>query len=180
MFAVFALQLAGRRQQVLDLLGDMAEALPLDDRDGTEGPEKPLAFPAALIESADQVLIDSDLRLPALMIADRHAYSTPALMSVLNEARRRSGVLAPAAFNMLKLVDRPLWYALHSLGFPGDGPGQNIHPNPRVEALGARDHWAAECTARRALIVPEVEQALGSIRTAFRQHVEVEAARAAS
>ena len=180
MFAVFALQLAGRRQQVLDLLGDMAEALPLDDRDGTEGPEKPLAFPAALIESADQVLIDSDLRLPALMIADRHAYTTPALMSVLNEARRRSGVLAPAAFNMLKLVDRSLWYALHSLGFPGDGPGQNIHPNPRVEALGARDHWAAECIARRALIVPEVEQALGSIRTAFRQHVEVEAARAAS
>jgi len=170
MFAVFALQLAGRREDVLRLLGDMAEGLPITAGESSAGPAKPLAFPAALIRSADQVLVDPDLRRPALRIANRHAYATPALMSVLNEARRGSGVLAPAAFNMLKLVDRSLWYALHSLGFPGDGPGQNIHPNPRVEALGARDHWAAERVMRRALNVPQVEQALHTIRTSFQQH----------
>ena len=179
MFAVFALQLAGRREETLNFLGEMAQSLPLNAKDGAGGPEKPLAFPAALIELANKVLADPDLRGPALEIADRHAYATPALMSVLNEARRRSGVLPPAAFNALKLVNRPLWYALHSLGFPGDGPGQNIHPNPRVEALGARDHWAAERTMRRALNVPEIEQALGSIRTGYRQYREREARREA-
>jgi len=180
MLAVFALHLAGRREEVLRLLGDMAEALPITAREGSAGPAKPLAFPPALIWSADQVLVDSSLRRPALEIANRHAYATPALMSVLNEARRGSGVLAPAAFNSLKLVDRSLWYALHSLGFPGDGPGQNIHPNPRVEALGARDHWAAERAMRRPLNVPEVEQALGSVRTTFQQRCEVEALKKAA
>ena len=95
-------------------------------------------------------------------------------MSVLNEARRRSGVLAPASFNGLKLVDRPLWYALHSLGFPGDGPGQNIHPNPRIEAVGARDHWAAERAARQPIVAPAIEQGLASVRTAFRQHQQAQ------
>ena len=175
MLAVFALHLAGRREEARDLLGDMAEALPLNRRDGTGGPAKPLALPEALIRSADRVLVDSDLRRAALRIANRHAYTAPALMSVLNEVRRRSGVLAPAAFNALKLVDRSLWYALHSLGFPGDGPGQNLHPNPRVEAVGARDHWATERAMRKPLCVPEIEQAFGSVRTAFRQHREADA-----
>ena len=52
--------------------------------------------------------------------------------------------MAPAQFVWLKLVDRNLWYALHSLGYEIEGIGRYIHPNPRVEALGARDHWAAE------------------------------------
>ena len=179
MFAVFALQLGGRREEVLAFLGEMAETLPLTPTKGGGGPEKPLTLPADLMKLTDQVLADPDLRRPAVEIADRHAYTTPALMSLLNDARRRSGVLAPAAFNALKLVDRSLWYALHSLGFPGDGPGQNIHPNPRVEALGARDHWAAERVTRRPLNVPEIGQALGSVRTGYREHREREATRAA-
>ena len=175
MLAVFALHLAGRREEVFNLLGDLADALPREKREGPAGPARPLAFPTALIRSADGVLADADLRRPILEIADRHAYTTPALMSVLNEARRRSGVLPPATFNALKLVDRSLWYALHSLGFPGDGPGQNIHPNPRVEALGARDHWAAERTMRQPLSVPAVQQALNSVRITFRHLRQEEA-----
>jgi intracellular multiplication protein IcmP len=80
----------------------------------------------------------------ALAIAGRHAYATTALMSILNIARCEAGVLAPAQFAWLKLVDRPLWYALHSLGYEPEGTGRYLHPNPRVEAAGARDHWAAE------------------------------------
>ena len=179
MFAIFALHLGGRREEALQFLGEMAEALPLGAREGAAGPAKPLAFPAALIRLADEVLLDPELRQPALKIANRHAYTTPALMSVLNEARRRSGVLAPASFNALKLVDRSLWYALHSLGFPGDGPGQNTHPNPRVEALGARDHWAAERAMRRPMNLPEVGQAVGSVRNGYQQLREREADREA-
>ena len=59
-------------------------------------------------------------------------------MGLLNEARLKSGVLAPAQFVWLKLVDRRLWYALHSLGFETEGSGRYLHPNPRIEAAGAR------------------------------------------
>ena len=90
-------------------------------------------------------------------------------MSLLIEARRVAGVLAPAQFLALKLVDRPLWYALHSLGFEGDGPGQNTHPNPRIEAIGARDHWAAERVAGRPLTQPSIARALAAVRAGFGQ-----------
>lgn len=177
LLAAFALHLAQRREDAFDLLGDMAEVLPRDPKDGTAGPAKPLTLPVALIGEADRVLRDAAVRKPALRIAAGHAYTTTALMSVLNEARRRSGVLPPASFNGIKLVDRPLWYALHSLGFPSDGPGQNTHPNPCVEALGARDHWAAECIARQPLVTPMLEQALAAIHTAHRQHCEAQSER---
>ncbi|WP_424138892.1 hypothetical protein [Roseomonas chloroacetimidivorans] len=180
LFAAFALHLVQHREEAFDLLGDMAEVLPRDPKDGAAGPAKPLTLPAALVGEADRVLRDATVRKPALRIADGHAYTTTALMSVLNEARRRSGVLPPASFNGLKLVDRPLWYALHSLGFPGDGPGQNTHPNPRIEALGARDHWAAERAARQPVAMPMLDQALAAVRTAHRQHEEAQRADALS
>ena len=70
-------------------------------------------------------------------------------MGLLNAARMRAGVLAPAQFAWLKLIDRQLWYALHSLGYETDGIGRYLHPNPRPEAAGARDHWAFERAGRR-------------------------------
>ena len=72
-------------------------------------------------------------------------------------------MLAPAQFAFLKLVDRRLWYALHSLGFPG-GQNRAEQPNPRIEAVGARDHWAAECDLGRPLTEPSLERALAVIR----------------
>lgn len=169
LFAAFALHLAGRREDAFTLLGDLAITLPRNSNDGAAGPVRPLLFPAALSTAVDQWLKDAALYAPARAIAERHAHTAPALMSVLNEARRRSGVLAPATFNAIKLVDRSLWYALHSLGFPGDGPGQNIHPNPRIEALGARDHWAAERMLHEPISRPLVDQALTSIQTSWLQ-----------
>jgi intracellular multiplication protein IcmP len=85
-------------------------------------------------------------------------------MGLLNEARLKAGVLAPAQFVWLKLVDRRLWYALHSLGFETDGFGRYLHPNPRIEAAGARDHWAAERIAARPILTPEIERALNAAR----------------
>lgn len=166
LFAAFALHLAGRREEAFLLLGDLAEKLPRDGKDGKNGPAKPLRFPTVLSDEADRFLEDAALYAPVRALAQKHAYTSTALMSVLNEARRRSGVLPPATFNAIKLVDRPLWYALHSLGFPGDGPGQNSHPNPRIEALGSRDHWASERMVKMPLVTPSVGQALASIKAA--------------
>jgi intracellular multiplication protein IcmP len=64
----------------------------------------------------------------------------------------------------LKLVDRNLWYALHSLGYEIEGTGRYIHPNPRVEALGARNHWAAERVARRPILKPHLTEALATLQ----------------
>jgi intracellular multiplication protein IcmP len=62
-------------------------------------------------------------------------------MSVLNQARLRSGVLAPAQFAFLKLVDRRLWYA-----------------------IGAGAHWAAERAVGAPIPTPEFDQAIAAIR----------------
>jgi intracellular multiplication protein IcmP len=84
-------------------------------------------------------------------------------MSVLNSARLKSGVLAPAQFAFLKLVDRRPWYALHSLGFESDGPLAHPHPSQRVEAIRAHAHWAAERSAGAALATPEIDAAITAI-----------------
>lgn len=167
LYAVFALHLAQRRPASLALLGDMAEALATPEPgEGPGGPEQPLLLPPALARFADEVLRDPDIADPARTLTARHGYTAPALMTLLTEARRHSGVLAPAQFNSLKLVDRRLWYALHSLGFPAEGLGQHPHPNPLVEAIGARDHWAAECLLGAPLFLPSVERAALSVRAA--------------
>jgi len=84
----------------------------------------------------------------------------------------RAGVLAPAQFSWVKLVDRPLWYALHSLGFESEGLGRYAHPNPRVEAAGARDHWATERAADRPVHWPAVERALEALKQAHAQRAK--------
>ena len=166
MLAVFALHAAQRREEALKLLGDLAESLPAGHKEDRAGPEHPLAFPASLVAVADRWLRDPEVAQPSLAIATRHGFTAPALMSVLTNARLRSGVLAPAQFAFLKLVDRRLWYALHALGFPSDGPEKHPHPNPRIEAIGARDHWAAECAAGRPFLTPMIDRAAAAIRAA--------------
>lgn len=167
LYAAFALHLAGRRGDSLALLGDMAEALATPEPgEGPGGPEQPLVLPRGLVRFADIELRDPELAGPAEAATALHGYTAPALMTLLTEARRRTGVLAPAQFNSLKLVDRRLWYALHSLGFPAEGLGQHPHPNPLVEAVGARDHWAAERLAGEPLLLPSVERAARVVRAA--------------
>lgn len=167
LYAAFALHLAGRLADALDLLGDASESLaePVSG-EGPGGPEHPLALPPGVAAAADEVLRDPDIAGPARAIAVRHGYTAPALMGLLNEARRRGGVFQPALFAWLRLVDRRLWYALHSLGFPADRLAHDLHPNPLVEAVGARDHWAAENAAGGPLLVPSIERAALCVRAA--------------
>jgi intracellular multiplication protein IcmP len=169
LYAAFALHLEQRREEARDLLTAFSTALPPGDQADTTGPTQFYAVPAEVVGDADKALRAKDMLVQAGRIAAGHAYTTPVLMSLLTAARRRSGVLAPAQFACLKLVDRNLWYALHSLGFEGDGPGQTTHPNPRVEAAGARDHWAAERTAGRSLVIPSVSRAVSAVRAAIGQ-----------
>jgi len=153
-----------RREDAIGLLDAVSTALSASDGNAKTGPEAYLTLPPALVADADTLLEDERWFADAAVAAGQHAYTTPALMTVLSTARLRAGVLAPAQFAWLKLVDRSLWYALHSLGFESEGIGRYLHPNPRAEAAGARDHWAAERAAGRPVTWPCVERALSALR----------------
>jgi intracellular multiplication protein IcmP len=165
LFAAFALHARRDRDAALTFLGDIATSLPRDKHETSAGPLAPLSVPAEIVAHADVILAQPDLVKNSVAIAARHGFTAPALMSVLCNARLKAGVLAPAQFNFLKLLDRRLWYALHSLGFP-DGPDwlKAPMPNPRVEAVGARDHWAVECKIGRPLRIPSIDRAAHVIR----------------
>jgi intracellular multiplication protein IcmP len=89
---------------------------------------------------------------PIQAVIAGHAYSHTVLLRLLAEARS-GGVLPSASFNWLKGVDRPLWYALSSLG----------RRAPFVEALGAIAHYQAELRAGVALYPPAMEAALDGL-----------------
>ena len=164
LFAAFALHLAQRREEALDLLGDASAALAGQDEAQPSGPDQALALPASILAKADALIADPKGLVEARAVTARHAYATTAMMTLLNAARLHAGVLAPAQFAWLKLVDRSLWYALHSLGYETEGFGRYLHPNPRVEALGARDHWAVELVAGAPVVAPSLERAIEALR----------------
>jgi intracellular multiplication protein IcmP len=133
MLAVFALHGVQRREEAARLLGLLSEGLPVAGGDGGDEPAAPLVFDPKTLAIVDRALAEVGVAAWTLEIMDAHHFTTPGLMSVLNAARLRSGVLAPAQFAFLKLVDRRLWYALHALGFEADGPLAHPHPSQRVE-----------------------------------------------
>ena len=143
LFAGFALHAARHREDAARFLGQLAEALPR-----TKGDQAP-QLPDALVDQADLILRDPALAGPCAEAAAWHGFQSTAMLGVLAYARKRAGVLAPAQFNWLKLVDRRLWYALHSLGMP----------NPYVEARGSRDHYAAECLIGEPIHAPSIDRA---------------------
>ena len=145
----------------------LSASLPLGKDDGAAGPEAPLLFAKRAVERAEEVLSDQLISASAIETMGRHFYATTGLMSVLCQARARAGALAPAQFAFLKLVDRDLWFALHSLGFESDGPRAHPHPCPRVEAIGARSHWQAERAVGRALATHEFDAAITALKIAI-------------
>lgn len=149
LFAAFALHAVRERAEATRLLGDFAGHV------ARCGGQDAVNMPAELVARADVILADRDVTAGCVEVAVRHAFQTTVLMAVLEHAQDKAGVLAPAQFNGLKLVDRGLWYALHSLGMP----------NPYVEALGARDHLAAERMAGRPLPSLSIDRAMLTVRS---------------
>ncbi|MCW2318614.1 intracellular multiplication protein IcmP [Rhodoblastus acidophilus] len=171
MLAAFALHHACQRDRAIAFLGHLSASLPFDSNDGPAGPEQPLTFSSEAVEMADEVLNDQALAAGPLAAMGRHFYATTGLMTVLCEARARAGALAPAQFAFLKLVDRNLWWALHSLGFESDGPRAHPHPCPRAEALAARSHWEAERGVGHALAHAELDSAVAAVMIAGSKRV---------
>lgn len=152
LFATFALHANRQREAAIEYMGDLAEAIQKCPAD--EAP----ALSGKVIAEADRILSDPAVVSSCREVASRHAYQTTAMMSVLAHARKEAGVLAPAQFNWLKLIDRNLWYALHHVGMP----------NALIEARGARAHWDAEIAVCGPLHAPQIDAAVLSIRARAR------------
>jgi len=166
LFAAFALHKLKRRDEAMTLLGQLSEGLADAGLDGDTGPKVSLKVPAEVLKNAQDFLADPDVQATIAQSCDRHGWTTTALMTLLCDARFEAGVLAPPAFAIVKLIDRPLWYALHSLGYPSENPNEDVHPNPRIEAAGARAHWSEEQRLRRPLYIPVLDRALSTLRSA--------------
>lgn len=164
LFAAFIAHHSQERAEAMDLLGRLSESLRKAGLDGPEGPKSALSVPSEIISIADEKLSVPGVSAKIDTICARNGWTTTALMTLLTEARRKAGVLAPPAFAIVKLIDRSLWYALHSLGFPHERPEEDVHPNPRVEAAGARAHWEAERKARRPIYTPTVSVAVATLQ----------------
>jgi intracellular multiplication protein IcmP len=92
--AVFVLHLDQQRTEAQELLGSWAEALPPGGRKETAGPARPYSMPEAIVSAADAVLQSEPLRQRVEQITAAHAYTAPALMSLLTArpaACRRPG-----------------------------------------------------------------------------------------
>lgn len=126
LFVTFALHMVERREDAIAFLGEISESLDATTDEEPTGPAAYLSLPKTAVKQADVLLADRSWFSAAEQAAARHAYTIPALMTVLNSARLRAGVLAPAQFAWLKLVDRPLWYALQSLGSESEGIGRAL------------------------------------------------------
>ncbi len=83
-------------------------------------------------------------------IALRHAFTTTAMLRLLQEAREKGGVLASAQFIWLRDIDRNLWYALNNLG------RNAVH----IESAGAMAHYRAENSVNRPIPNPRFKPAI--------------------
>ncbi len=93
-------------------------------------------------------------------ISGMHHYARTQVLALVARARE-SGLLPPAWMLWLKGVDRDLYYAIQSLG---NGGGMAF-----VEGAGILAHYRAEKAMGRALVTPQIEDAVAGIEAALKQ-----------
>lgn len=161
LFLVFALFDQRRKDEALAVLEDLSSALSNPRLKGA-----PTAFATLsgrYIRSIDRRL--SKERFPtALALIGKHAWTRPALLSLLQQARLRSGVVNPGIFASVQLVDRNLWLVLAAASYPRDGrPAHDMTIAPCAEAAAAISHWGAECRAGGPIAQPDFTSILHAL-----------------
>lgn len=161
LFVAFAWQADRRKKDAVGLLGDLSTAL--SGQFQKKAPSKPAAIPQALCRSVRLHLERGDWS-KAVEITNRHAYTVPALLSLLQYARVRTGVFNPGLFACIQLVDRDLWLALSAVSYPRDGlPNHIISTASCLEASGALEHWRAECEEGSPLSRKHIERSVEAL-----------------
>jgi len=129
-------------------------------------PQYPLRAPSQFMRLLKKRMAQEDLS-EALSIADRHAWTRPALLSLLQHARLRAGVVNPGIFAVIQLLDRELWLILSAASYPRDGlPFYVMAIAPCPEAAAALAHWKAECLAGKPLAQPNISSIVKTLEPA--------------
>lgn len=156
LLAAFALKMDQRVAECKELLADMSEGW------ATHGSaDKAIAKSPSLRGRIDRILEDKSLGLEILKHSRNHAFVESAFANMLQQARKRGGVLASAEFLWLKAEDRGLWYVLNGVG----------RPTYHIEGAGAIAHWKAEQTIGRPLPEPDVDEAVFGLEEWFARMV---------
>ena len=162
----FALSLFLRRQkdEAQSVLDDLALALARDQSRGA--PEKAMAIPKRCRDALQRRLKTADLS-EALEIASKHGWTRPALMTLLQMARLRCGVLNPGLFAVIQLIDRDLWLVLSGISYPRHGlPLYLMSTTACLEASAAIEHWTAECARGAPIAEPQILSTLDALELA--------------
>ncbi len=141
LYAVFALRHVRMRDESEDLLNQLA--LSWSAAKGFRPPRK-------LIGYIKKVIKDPEIGGKLKPYADKHAFTTTALVRCLARAREEGGVIASATFLWLRGVDRSLWYPLNNLG------RRSYHP----EAGGAMVHYTYELIAEQKIPTPKFDDVI--------------------
>lgn len=146
LFVAFAMKASGMRRESDDFLSELAKCW---------DPKRGLRLSKTVRKTMRHHLDNPKTGRVMSKLALQHAFTTTALLRLLQTAREQGGVLAPAQFIWLRAVDRHLWYPLNNLGRSA------VH----IEASGAIAHYRAEKSANKPIPNPKVEPAVEGLVT---------------
>jgi len=146
LMAGFALKVARQRDDADVFLGEVAKCWTR---------EKGLVLTPQVKTKMNNILKPSQAGQTVADIMNLHAYFVTAIIALLEYARKRGGVLAPAQFLWLRGVDRELWYALNSLG----------RRTYFTESSGAMSHYFVEKSLGKPIVSINVDNAMISLKS---------------
>lgn len=144
LFVAFAMKGAGLRRESDYFLGELSKCW---------DPKKGMKLSKVVRKTMREHINNPKTGRMMAKIALRHAFTSTAMLRLLQLAREQGGVLAPAQFLWLRAVDRHLWYALNNLGRAA------IH----IEAAGSIAHYRAEKSSNKPIPNPKVETAVDGL-----------------
>lgn len=168
--AAFALHRDLKTEAAQNLLGALSLSVPHRKEHRKEGPRNHLNVPSRLIREVNRVL----RRYPEITArideaGHHHYFETGVLLTLLQQARLRAGILNPGMFSPVQFYDRNLWLVLQAATFPLDsGPYWTMSTILCVESVGAIAHWQRECVAGRAITQPAIDGPLADLRALAR------------
>lgn len=89
----------------------------------------------------------------------QHAFNRTIIFALFSQARRL-GVLQPAEMRWLRFFDRPLWYALQTIGRQAGF----------AEAAGILSHYLYESKSKAALVEPQLDKAVNGLEMAMNSY----------
>jgi intracellular multiplication protein IcmP len=154
LFAVFASRIGGDRAGASKLLSQIAASAKFD--------AKKQIKPELNYSGTSELLKKHQGNKLITKITSNHAFVMTVMASMLMTARN-DGVLASADFLWLKVIDRPLWFLLNSVG----------RKTPFAEVAGIYGHWIAELQLGQAIKLPVIEEAIKGLDGAIKEVIYI-------